>query len=63
MLQVVPAVSWHDVEEQQRAANSARFGAGVAGAGDDEVGSGHQVGDPVGETECAHPRLPPGNGY
>jgi hypothetical protein len=61
MLQVVPTVSLHDVEQQQRAADRPRFRARVARAGDDEVGSRHQVCDSVGEAERVHPRLRPGH--
>jgi len=61
MLQVVPAVPRHDVEQQQRAADRPRLRARVAGAGDDEVGGGHQVRDPVGEAERPHPRLRQGH--
>jgi hypothetical protein len=53
MLQVVPAVALHDIEQQQRTADRARLRARVAGAGNDEVGSGHEVGDPVGVAERA----------
>jgi hypothetical protein len=58
MLQVVATVPLHHIEQQQRAANrSGLRAARRAGAGDDEVGSGHQIGDPVGVAECTDLRL------
>jgi hypothetical protein len=59
--QVVPAVPRHDVEQQQPAAHHAGLGAGRrAGQRDDQVGGGHQLGDPVGEAE--RPDRGPGGG-
>ena len=56
VLEVVPAVALHHVEQQQRAADRPRLGAGVPGAGDDQVGRGHQLRDPLGEAEHVQPR-------
>ncbi len=57
VLQVVAAVPLDHVEQQQRPADGPGLGAGVAGAGDDQVAGGHQLGYPVGEAERADPRL------
>jgi len=61
MLQVIPAMPLHDVEQQERAADRPRLRARVSGASDDQVGGRHQVRDPVGEAKGADPGLPPGD--
>jgi hypothetical protein len=63
MLHVVPAVALDYVDQEQRTADHPGFRAGCrASARDDEIGGGHQVRDPVGVAEGAHPRLRRGHG-
>jgi hypothetical protein len=57
MLQIVTPVALNDIEQEQWSPDRPRLRTRVAGAGDDEVGRRHQVGDPVGEAKRVHPRL------
>jgi hypothetical protein len=56
VLQVVAAVAGHDIEEQELPADSADLAASVgSGQGNHYIGRGHQLRDPVGETEWPDP--------
>ena len=59
--QVVPPVTWHDIQEQETAAHHPDLSAGVrAGQGDNHVRGGHQLGYPVSESERGNKVCPGG---
>jgi hypothetical protein len=57
VLQIVTAVALNDVEQQQRSADRSGLRARVTRTGDDQIGSRHQIGDSIGESECMEPGL------
>ena len=59
--QVVPPVTWHDVKKKKIAPDYPCLAARVgSGQGHDHIGGGHQLRDPVGETERRDPGRPGG---
>jgi hypothetical protein len=59
--QVVPPVTWHDIQKQEMAPDHPDLSAGVrAGQGDNRVGGGHQLGYPVTESERGNQVCPGG---
>ena len=50
--QVVPSVTWHEVQQEKMASDHARLAAGIGpGQRNDDIGGCHKLGHPVGETE------------